>query len=109
MRQKVGKPVFRVSTAPKSLKADVRSREIRYLVSMGVRTVCFVMAFVTHGTLRWLLIVAAFVLPYIAVVIANAGRERRSGTLPAFAPDHPRELPAGTDDTSQPQNTRGAV
>jgi hypothetical protein len=109
MRQKVGKPVFRVTTAPKSLKADVRSREIKYLLSMGVRTVCFVMAFVTHGTLRWLLIVAAFVLPYIAVVIANAGRERRSDTLPAYVPDQSRELPPGTDHTSQPQNTRGAV
>ncbi|MEQ7123478.1 DUF3099 domain-containing protein [Actinopolymorpha sp. B11F2] len=109
MRQKVRKPTFRVTTAPKSLKADVRSREVRYLLSMGVRTVCFVMAFVTQGTLRWLLIVAAFILPYIAVVIANAGRERRTDSMPAYVPDHPRELPAGSDHPSRPQNTRGAV
>jgi hypothetical protein len=29
-----------------------------------------------HGILRWVLIVGAVALPYFAVVIANAGRER---------------------------------
>ena len=29
-----------------------------------------------EGVLRWVLIVGAVVLPYFAVVIANAGRER---------------------------------
>jgi hypothetical protein len=76
---------------------------------MGVRTACFVAAFVTHGILRWLLIVAAFVLPYIAVVIANAGRERRTDMVPAFVPPPGRELPPGSGDTQPPENTRGPV
>jgi len=109
MHQKPAKPVFRITAAPKSLKADVRSREVRYLISMGVRTVCFVAAFVTQGIVRWLLIVAAFLLPYIAVVIANAGRERRSEAPAAYIPEHGRELPAGPTHDAPPQNTRGAV
>jgi hypothetical protein len=43
---------------------------------MGVRTVCFVLAVVADGWLRWALIVAAVVLPYLSVVFANGGRER---------------------------------
>ncbi|WP_020573231.1 DUF3099 domain-containing protein [Actinopolymorpha alba] len=104
MHQKPVQPVFRISGAPKSLKEDIRSREVRYLLSMGVRTVCFVLAFVTEGILRWLLIVAAFVLPYIAVVIANAGRERRAEAPLPYVPDHERQLPSGPDASVPSQN-----
>ncbi|GAA4990070.1 DUF3099 domain-containing protein [Actinopolymorpha pittospori] len=107
MNQKSDQPVFRISGAPRSLKADVRSREVRYLISMGVRTACFIGAFVTHGILRWLLIVAAFLLPYIAVVIANAGRERRNSAPPAFLPDHAGELPPAPNHARPPQNNAG--
>ncbi len=109
MHQKSDKTVFRITAAPKSLKADVRSREVRYLLSMGVRTACFVGAFVTQGIVRWLLIVAAFILPYIAVVIANAGRDRRTNMVPAFTAEHDRELPPGPTAKSPPQNTGGPV
>jgi hypothetical protein len=43
---------------------------------MGIRTVCFVLAVVTHGWLRWALIFLALTLPYLSVVFANGGRER---------------------------------
>ncbi len=55
---------------------------MRYLVSMGVRTACFLLAVVVHGPLRWVFVLAAIVLPYIAVVFANAGRERSLPTPP---------------------------
>ena len=48
----------------------------RYLFSMGIRTVCFVAAVLTHGWLRWVLIFLALALPYVSVVFANGGRER---------------------------------
>jgi hypothetical protein len=48
----------------------------RYLISMSVRTVCFVLAVVFDGWLRWTMAGAAIVLPYIAVVMANAGPRR---------------------------------
>lgn len=57
------------------MREDVDYRTKRYLVSMGVRTVCFVLAVATDGWVRWALIAAAIVLPYLSVVFANGGRE----------------------------------
>ena len=42
---------------------------------MGIRTACFLLAIVASGPLRWVLFTAAVVLPYVAVVVANGGRE----------------------------------
>lgn len=42
---------------------------------MGIRTVCFLLAVATDGPLRWVLIAAAILLPYLSVVFANGGRE----------------------------------
>lgn len=65
-----------------SLLEDQRARTRRYLVSMAVRTVCFIGAIIASGWLRWALVVAAVLLPYVAVVMANAGR-KRSAAAPA--------------------------
>ena len=55
----------------------------RYLVSMGIRTACFLLAVVAVVGLQWtavgwILVVAAVILPYVAVVMANAKRSLRS-------------------------------
>jgi hypothetical protein len=42
---------------------------------MMVRTVCFILTVVTPSPFRWFFLAGAIGLPYIAVVIANAGRE----------------------------------
>jgi hypothetical protein len=42
---------------------------------MMLRTLCFVLAVVTPSPFRWFFLAGAIGLPYIAVVIANAGRE----------------------------------
>ena len=68
--------VYQITGARRGVRDDVDSRTRRYLISMGVRTVCFVLAVVTDGWLRWVLIAAAVVLPYLSVVFANGGRER---------------------------------
>jgi hypothetical protein len=68
--------VFSISRVETSLSEDQTGRQRRYLISMGLRTACFVGGILTEGVLRWTLIVGAVVLPYFAVVIANAGRER---------------------------------
>lgn len=53
-----------------------------YAIAMGIRTACVIgLAVVDHWT-RVLFLPAAVILPYIAVLIANAGRERARG-LPA--------------------------
>lgn len=68
--------MYKITAARRGVRDDVNSRTRRYLVSMGVRTVCFVLAVVAHGWLRWVLVAAALVLPYLSVVFANSGRER---------------------------------
>lgn len=64
------------SAAVVPLSKDQRSREVRYLWSMSIRTICFVAAVIASGPLRWTFLAGAAFLPYFAVVIANAGRER---------------------------------
>lgn len=87
--------VHRISAAPEPLSQDVARRQRRYLVQMGVRVLCFLLAIVTWSRVpTWfslVLIVAAVVLPYVAVLLANAGRERRD--VEVFV--DPRMLPGG--------------
>ena len=72
--------VVRITDAPVNLSEDVADRQRRYVVSMAIRTICFVAAVVcyTNGLhwVAWLLIVASFFLPFVAVVIANAASPR---------------------------------
>jgi hypothetical protein len=65
-----------ITTARPPLREDIDRRTHRYLVSMGVRTVCVVAAALSDGPFRWAFLAGALFLPYIAVVLANAGRER---------------------------------
>jgi hypothetical protein len=70
----------RITTASTSANADVAKRQRRYLLSMGIRTVCFVGAIVVgEGWLRWALIAGALLLPYVAVVMANASTTKSDG------------------------------
>lgn len=58
------------------LSEDVHGRVVRYLISMSIRTGCFVGIFFTEGWLRWVMAIGAILLPYVAVIFANAGQER---------------------------------
>lgn len=66
----------RITDARTSHSDDLRHRQRRYLMSMAVRTLCFVGAVIVDSWLRWVLIVAALFLPYVAVVMANAVSSR---------------------------------
>jgi hypothetical protein len=68
------------------MSEDIGHRERRYLVSMAVRTACFVLSIVIAVSVpspwKWLGVVAfagAVLLPYIAVIFANGGREPETG------------------------------
>jgi hypothetical protein len=69
-----------VTTAARSPRDELRARERRYLITMGVRVLCFILAIVLVGLgLRWeagIAIAASLVLPWVAVVAANAGPVR---------------------------------
>jgi hypothetical protein len=83
-RRRPRAPIYQITGARPGVRDDVNSRTRRYLVSMGIRTVCFLLAVVTDGWLRWVMIAAAVVLPYLSVVFANSGRERIE-SLPVMA------------------------
>ena len=69
-----------VTTARRSPREERRQRERRYLITMGVRVVCFILAIVLFGIgIHWavgIAIAASLVLPWIAVVMANSGPGR---------------------------------
>lgn len=74
-----GAQVFRITGARTGLAEDVRGRQRRYIISMSVRTVAVIMAATLWNVERYVAVVAlalGVLLPYVAVVIANAGRER---------------------------------
>ncbi len=99
-----------ITDAPVAHSQDVRARQTRYLLSMLVRTVCFVLAVFASGPLRWVLIAGALFLPYIAVVFANAG-SRRAPQNTAFTPEAFGALEAGAapppEPGARPAPTRG--
>lgn len=84
-----------ITSARTSHSDDVRGRQRRYLISMSIRTVCFVLAVVTDGPLRWAFVVCAVCLPYIAVVVANAGSAADPEGPEAFFDDSRPMLPPG--------------
>ena len=93
-----GADVVRITTAPESPEREMAHRQKRYMVSMGIRTACFVAAIaVGSGWLRWVLVAAAFVLPYVAVVMANSATPRIEGTMPPGPPSGRHELGPGPD------------
>jgi len=78
-----------ITGAAEPLSANLAGRQKRYLISMLIRTACFLLTVVVPNPWRWIFFAGAFTLPYIAVVVANAGRERET---PMSAPTMPREL-----------------
>jgi hypothetical protein len=68
--------VHQITDAGIPLSQDQVSRTRKYLWSMALRTVCFLGAIVTPSPWRWILVAGALFLPYLAVIVANAGRER---------------------------------
>ena len=67
--------VYDVTSAPKALSNDLSSRQRRYFFSMMIRTLCFILTVILPSPWRWFALFGAVTLPYIAVVVANAGRE----------------------------------
>ncbi|MGW1282951.1 DUF3099 domain-containing protein [Streptomyces sp. NPDC001118] len=74
-----GAQVFRITGARTGLAEDVRGRQRRYVISMTIRTASVILAVALWNVERYVAfvaLVAGALLPYVAVVLANAGRER---------------------------------
>jgi Flp pilus assembly protein TadB len=96
-------PPIRITTASAGAAADIAARQKRYLIAMGVRTLCFLAVAgiaITHlgpGWLPWIFVVGAVILPYVAVVMANASDTKSDGFALQDGPSQERQLPGGTD------------
>lgn len=75
------------------MSADIAYRERRYLIMMGIRAACFIVAvvmFVNHlGWYTAIPAVGAIVIPYFAVVFANGGREPSGRRFQPYEPRLP--------------------
>jgi Protein of unknown function (DUF3099) len=86
-----------VTEARRSLSEDIAFRQRRYLIMMGIRVACFVLAFVLYvnhaGWLTAIPAVGAIVIPYFAVIFANGGREPNGGRgFRAYEPNLPQRF-----------------
>ncbi|WP_055491557.1 DUF3099 domain-containing protein [Streptomyces sp. TP-A0356] len=91
--------VFRITGARQGLAADVRGRQRRYVISMSVRTVSVILAATLWNVERPVAVIALVLgaaLPYIAVVIANAGRENAPSLPSTFVTTPMRPMIAPT-------------
>jgi hypothetical protein len=94
-----------VTTAARSRRDEQRERERRYLITMAFRTLAFVLAIVLFGVhLYWaagIAIGGSLVLPWVAVVMANAG-PRRVVERPSLYPrQRPRQLDAAREEETK--------
>jgi hypothetical protein len=102
-RKRAADAPIRITTAHSSVGADISHRQRRYLIAMGVRTLCFLMVAllaITHlgpGWLPWIFVVGAVVLPYVAVVMANASGAKSDGFELMDGASQDRELPGRTN------------
>lgn len=78
-RQGKSAEVVVITNAQSALSDDQRGRQRRYFYSMMLRTACFIATIFLPNPYRWFAMAGAIFLPYIAVVIANAGRETITG------------------------------
>ncbi len=93
-----------ITTAETALDDDMKSRIIKYSITMAIRTICFVAAYFAFDAsatvLMWIFVAGAVLLPYPAVIFANAGRERSRDDRSALIDEAPRlELPPARGDT----------
>lgn len=98
--QRRGPAAVRITTAGTSRAEEIATRQRRYVISMTIRTLCFIGAVaVGDNWLRWVLIAGAVLLPYVAVVLAN-NTDTRDGSfeLPGSGP--------GVRELSEPPSNR---
>ena len=94
---------IRITTASAGTGADIASRQWRYIATMGVRTLCFVavavlaMSHLGPAWLPWIFVIGAVVLPYVAVVMANASNTKSDGFELRNGSSQDKELPPSTN------------
>ncbi len=96
-----------ITSVGRSHQQDINSRMARYALAMAIRTACFILIFVLPSPWRWVAGGGALLLPYVAVLIANAGRERLPVAWGTGRTRRPVESPV--DDAEAPPAVPQAV
>ncbi len=71
--------IHKITDVQVGLSEELPGRQRRYFYSMMVLTFCFLLAVFTPSPYRWFFLFGAITLPYISVIVANAGRETIRG------------------------------
>lgn len=87
-----------ITSAAQAHSDDLIGRERRYLLSMGIRTVCFFACVFIDHPVRWVFLAGAVFLPYFAVVLANAGVRRKSESAELLDPKDRKQITDGDDE-----------
>ncbi|ALJ20709.1 DUF3099 domain-containing protein [Microbacterium sp. No. 7] len=84
------------TSLPRAPRDEAQSRMTKYFIMMTVRASCFVLmvAVTPYGWYTFLFAIGAIVLPYLAVVIANVGKNVRETA--AVPPERQLAAPAPT-------------
>jgi hypothetical protein len=67
---------YSITDAREGHTDEMHQRMVKYSLSMGIRLVCFLLAFLVTGWLQWAFLLAAVFLPWFAVIIANGGSDQ---------------------------------
>ncbi|QMU80260.1 DUF3099 domain-containing protein [Streptacidiphilus sp. PB12-B1b] len=102
--------VVTITGARPSRFDEVRHRQHRYMLTMAIRTVCVILAIVLWQESRPVAVVALVcggVLPYIAVVYANAREDGGEQPPDAFVPHQAPRSDDGPPGPGGPPDTTG--
>lgn len=103
MAKSDGAAPIRITTASSNRNLDIASRQRKYIISMAIRSACFIGAVIAGlAGVNWLwpiLIGGAIVLPYIAVVLANAADMRGDNFSLMDSPYGRPQLPPGDEES----------
>jgi hypothetical protein len=70
-----------ITSLPPSPDEERHSRVVKYSIAMSVRLVCVVLCFFVHGWFLLAAVIAALLLPYVAVVVANTASRTGGGVV----------------------------
>ncbi|KUN17701.1 hypothetical protein AQJ23_40325 [Streptomyces antibioticus] len=95
-RQRDGLPAESITRVRPGLTQDLRGRQRRYVTAMLVRTACVVVMVLTWN--RWpgvalCALAGGVLIPYVAVVAAQAGWRQQRGVRPELARPHTEPAP----------------
>ena len=86
-----------VTSLPQAPRDEASARVRNYWITMGIRMACFALTVLVtpYGWYTWVFALGAVFLPYIAVVMANVGKDTREST--AVSPERMLEAPAAPE------------